>query len=111
MSPVTSITRKLTLNSIKDCTKSMGELLEATLEIERPTARRDLRFSEVCGPINKDIAKEQQRAAKHETALKEYYVANQKEIEKDGKKFVQLSNGEIGCRLGGKKLVTLAKWT
>jgi hypothetical protein len=112
MSPVTSITtRKITLNSIKDCTKSMGELLAATLEIERLTARRDLRFSEVCIPINKEITAQMVRAAKHETALTEYYVANQKEIEKDGKKFVQLSNGEIGCRLGSKKLVTLAKWT
>ena len=111
MSPITTITRKITLNSIKDCTKSMGELLVATLEIERLTARRDLRFSEVCTPINKDIATQQARVAKQQAALEEYYASHKQEIEQDGEKFVQLPNGEIGCRLGGKKLSTLAKWT
>lgn len=109
MSPVTPIFRKLT--SLKECTKAMGELLEAQLEIERLTAKRDLRFKEVCGPINLDIAIQQKRAAKHEAALEEYYREHKKEIEKDGKRFVQLPNGEIGCRLGGKKLVTIGKWT
>ena len=110
MSPVTPITRKLTLNSIKDCTRSMDELLAATLEIERLTAKRDLRSSEICGPINKDIAVERQRVAKHEAALEEFYQAHRNELE-DGKKSIQLPNGEIGCRLGGKKLLTLGKWT
>lgn len=112
MSPITSITRKLTLNSIKDCTKSMGELLAAQLEIERLTAKRDAKVQEVCGALEVEIRIARRNATKHEEALTSYYEAHAKELELEtGKKSYQLPNGEIGRRLGGKKLSTFGKWT
>lgn len=102
----------ITLNSIDDCTKSMGDLLKATLELEKLTAERDMRIAEASSTSEKDIDMWRQYAAEQSDALQHYYLTHIAEMEKDGKRSYQLPNGIIGRRLSPEKLTTLSKsWT
>jgi Bacteriophage Mu Gam like protein len=99
--------------SASDADEALRQLLQATLEQESRTAARDAEISAVQVRYGADLAAIAGRIASHEKNLEAYYTANQKSIEADGKKSLQLGYGLIGMRApSNPALVPLNdKWT
>ena len=102
-----------TLQSMEDCTRTMGELLLANVEI---AAIEDEQALAVAGAQAKfetrlDAARENRAAL--EAALREYYYAHLAEMEDGGnRKHCKLANGVMGRRFGAGKLAPLNRsWT
>lgn len=100
------------LESIAECEEAMRCLREAVIKQERWVAMRDLRITQITEEFAPGIAEETFVRADLELQLQNYYMAHLEELEKDGKKSVQLTHGVIGRRLGSPALKVLNKsWT
>ena len=99
----------LTLASLEECTRSMGDLLKAQLELEKLTAERDMQIAEASARFEPGIEMWKKYAAEQNDALQHYYLTHRDELEKGGRKSVQLANGIMGCRLGSGRLAPISK--
>jgi len=95
------------LSSLDGCTAAMGELLSVTTQMETLVADRDLRVAETQAEYEPAIDEARKRAADLTEQLKTYYMTHLVEIEKAGRKSVQLATGVMGRRLTPKKLALL----
>jgi hypothetical protein len=101
-----------TLHSIDDCDGALYRLLKATLRTEMLVARRDSEVATIQKQYATQIAKSGIDTASLEAEIEAYYDAHRDELERDGKKSVQLANGTLGMRApSNPPLVPLnAKW-
>jgi phage host-nuclease inhibitor protein Gam len=102
----------LELRSLDECNEALRELLLATTNLESLQASRDTKVAEVTasyeGPINWAIGRRDDLT----TALQHYYMTHLADIERDGRKSLQLANGVIGRRLSPPALKLRNKsWT
>src|ERR1700730_1327349 len=81
------------LTSIAECTGAMAGLLIATTLLEELVAKRDREVAEVQVKYEGRVDDAKTRKADYETGLEQYYYEHVTEIEKDGVKHVDLSNG------------------
>jgi phage host-nuclease inhibitor protein Gam len=86
------------LQSLDDCAAAMSDLLTVTLQLEGLVADRDLAVAKASATYEPAIDTGRARKADIEAALKAYYYGHLSEVEKDGKKSVQLANGVMGRR-------------
>ncbi len=101
-----------TLESIAECTAAMRELLNATLEQERLETDRDQAASAVMKSYEARIGRAAETRSDIEQQLQQYYLTHLKEVEKDGKKSISLTYGEMGRRLTPAALKLLNRaWT
>jgi len=101
-----------TLDSIDECQEAMRCLKLAAIEQERLEGARDVKVTRITEEYAADIALQVTARANVELALQNYYMAHLEELEKDGKKSVQLTHGVMGRRLGTPALRLLNKsWT
>lgn len=100
------------LDSIDECQEAMRCLKLATIERERLEAARDKKVAATTELFAADIAEQVTLQADLELQLRNYYMAHLEELEKDGKRSVQLTHGVLGRRLGNPVLKLLNKsWT
>ena len=101
-----------TLDSIEECQEAMRCLKLAAIEQERLEGARDVKVTRITEEYAGDIALQVTARSNVEPALQNYYMAHLEELEKDGKKSVQLTHGVMGRRLGTAALKLLNKsWT
>lgn len=102
----------LELTSLDDCTRAMGNLLQATLRLEKLIADRDLGVAQVQASYEKALDALRTEAADLELGMQNYYMSHVGEIEKGGKKSLQLTNGVMGRKLSPPSLKLANKsWT
>lgn len=102
----------MSLGSLEECTRAMGELLVAQLEMERLTTRRDLGVARLQARYEGPIDAAKATVTGIHASLEAYYYAHLAEIERDGVQHVDLANGRIGRRMHPPKLAPLNKsWT
>lgn len=89
---------KTELRSVEECTAAMGELLRAVTDIEALTAERDMAVAAAGQRFEAILDDARGRRDEAEAALKEYYYAHLAEIEREGRKHLQLANGVMGRR-------------
>lgn len=100
------------LGSLAECNEALHELLLVTLQLEGLRADRDRKRAEADAAYEPAIDTATRRAADLEAQLQHYYVTHLPEVEKDGKRSVQLYWGVLGQRLGNPALKLLNKsWT
>jgi phage host-nuclease inhibitor protein Gam len=100
------------LQSIEECTTAMGDLAVTQQRLKRLLADRDLEISTLTAAAEPAIDIERKWAMELETRLCVYYHLHLSELEKDGKRSVQLATGVMGRRLGPPKLTPLNRnWT
>jgi phage host-nuclease inhibitor protein Gam len=100
------------LLSLDECTRAMGKLLTVTLQLEKLIANRDLGVAQVQASYEKPLDALRAEASDLELAMQNYYMSHVSDIEKGGKKSLQLQNGIMGRKLSPAKLVLLNKsWT
>ena len=86
------------LRSIEECERALRELLEAQIRLDQAIGARDLEVAKASAGFEASIDGARDEAAKLTAALKDYYYAHRAEIEKDGRKHLQLANGVMGRR-------------
>ena len=100
------------LDSIDECQEVMRCLKLAVIQQEHLEGMRDKKIAAITEEYAPGIAVEVGYRADLELQLQNYYMAHLEEVEKDGKKSVQLTHGVIGRRLGNPALKLLNKsWT
>jgi len=100
------------LGSIEECTAAMDNLLTATLQLESMIADRDLAVAQASATYEAGIDKARASVNGLTADLKAYYYNHLTELEKDGKKSVQLASGVMGRRDNPEKLALKNKsWT
>lgn len=101
-----------TLESLQQCTEALRTMLVATTEIERLQAERDASMARLFKTYERDLARQVEIKSDLELQLQQYYMTHLKEIEKDGKKSIELTYGVMGRRLAPAALKLLNKaWT
>ena len=102
----------MTLGSIDDCTQAMGDLLQAVTDLEVLTAERDMAVAAAGAKFEPIMDDAKTRRDTLQAALRDYYMAHVDELEKDGRRSIQLTNGRMGRRLAPPKLGLLNRsWT
>lgn len=100
------------LASIEECTAAMRKLLLATLDHERATAERDGYMALAMKQYEKRLQTLTEKRQDLDLQLQNYYMTHLGEVERDGKKSVQLQYGVMGRRFGNPSLRLLNKsWT
>lgn len=100
------------LNSLDDCAQAMTDLLMAITDLEILTAERDMAVAAAQKKFETRMDDAKVRKSDNEEALQAYYMSHLDEIEKDGRKSIQLANGVMGRRDNPDKLVPLNRnWT
>lgn len=100
------------LTTSEDANLALRALLEAQVELEKLQGALDLARAEATARFEKRIDEWKAKAGDLEVQLQNWYMANAKELEKGGKRSVQLHYGVIGRRLGAPALKVLNRaWT
>jgi phage host-nuclease inhibitor protein Gam len=100
------------LGSVEECTRAMRELLLATVDAETLTAERDRAATAILKNYEKQLAGLAEKRDDLELQLRTYYMAHLAELEKDGRRSVQLTYGLMGRRKSPAALRLLNKaWT
>ncbi len=86
--------------SIEDAARVMRGLLISEVELEKLQGAMDLARAEATAKFEKPIDAEKAHISDLTRQLKTFYMANHKELEKDGNKSVRLAFGILGRRLG-----------
>jgi phage host-nuclease inhibitor protein Gam len=101
-----------TLASLPDCTEAMRKLLIVTTELERTHAERDAAVARLTKTYQPDLNRLNAQKADLELQLQQYYFGHLAEVERDGKKSIELVHGVMGRRLAPSALKLLNKaWT
>jgi phage host-nuclease inhibitor protein Gam len=102
----------IALTSISECTRAMGELLVALTDLEALTAERDMAVAAASQKFEGIMDDAKTRRDELQAALREYYMAHVDELEKEGRRSIQLVNGTMGRRMAPPKLALLNRsWT
>lgn len=100
------------LTSLAECNEAMYLLLEATIRREEAEVKRDAEIAAIQRKWESAIACFLEEEEGLRGQLQEYYMSHLGELEKDGKKSVQLHFGVMGRRLSAPALKLLNKsWT
>ena len=100
------------LGNLDEFQEAMRLLKLAVIERERLVASRDKKVATIVEGYAPEIAVQVSACADIELQLQNYYMAHLEDLEKDGKKSVQLTHGIVGRRLGNPALKLLNKsWT
>jgi hypothetical protein len=101
------------LRSIEECDGALYRLLILTLRSERLVAERDAEIAAVQKRYATRIASAGIETASLEAEIGTYYQENRQDLERGGKKSIQLGNGTLGMRAPAQPpLVPLnQKWT
>ena len=100
------------LGTIADCQAAMGGLLAAVTDLETLTAERDMAVAAASKKFESPMDDAKMRRDDLSAALKTYYMAHVEELEKDGRRSVQLANGVMGRRMSPAKLMLVNRsWT
>jgi len=100
------------LKNFDACQEAMHRLRIATIEQDRLVTSREKGLAFVTERFAEEINAQVNQIADLQLQLQNYYMAHLAEIEKDGKKSVQLTHGLMGRRLGNPTLKLLNKsWT
>lgn len=100
------------LNSLDDANRAMRELLEQQIELEKQQGSLDYERAAVTAKYERPIDHLKGRINDLTIQLQTWYMANVKELEKGGKKSMQLNYGMLGRRLGQPTLKPLNRaWT
>jgi Bacteriophage Mu Gam like protein len=86
------------IQTIPQCDAALYRLLQATLTSERLTATRDSEIAAIQKKYQSNLQKADAQIAALESGIQAFYVAHRDELEQDGKKSLQLSNGLLGMR-------------
>jgi len=97
------------LTSIADCEDAMRRLLLDIVKLESLEASRDRDVALAMALYQPGIELVTTHQEQLEMQLLQYYLTHSAEIEKDGKKSLQLTNGVIGIRLSPASLKLLNK--
>jgi phage host-nuclease inhibitor protein Gam len=101
-----------TLESLGECSRAMRQLLLATLDAEKKTADRDRAVAAILKDYEGSLTTLAAKRDDLELQLRNYYMAHLDEVEKDGRRSVQLTNGIMGRRTSPSALKLLNKsWT
>jgi len=101
-----------TLGSINECDAAMYRLLMATIERKKLESMRDLQVAAAQRLYEADINAAVRDAADLEAQLQQYYLTHLAEVERDGKKSLQLTYGVMGRRLSPPAVHLASKsWT
>ena len=100
------------LASLEDANRAIRELLQAEVELEKYQGALDLARASVTAKFEPSIDAAKSRVNDLTVQLQTWYMANLKDLEKGGKKSVQLAYGVVGRRLGNATLKPLNRaWT
>lgn len=103
---------RVKFKSLEECEQAMHALLVATSSLVVLLAERDWAVATKQKEFESHIDILRAQKSELEEALKDYYMAHLGEIEKDGRKSLQLANGVMGRRDNPPKLVPLNRsWT
>jgi phage host-nuclease inhibitor protein Gam len=101
-----------TLESIEECRTAMRTLLIATTNLEKVKAEKDAAVARLGKTYERDMARFVEEKADIELQLQQYYMAHLSEVEREGKKSIDLQYGVMGRWLGKPTLKLLNKaWT
>ena len=98
--------------SLVECDAEMQTYRGACTQVDRLTAERDEEVARVQTSYEQDIDAWKRRRDQAEAALRAYYYAHAKEIEGEGRKFVEVASGRFGRRDNPPALKPLNRsWT
>lgn len=101
-----------TLRSIDECTEAMRKLLVATVDLEAIIAERDRAVAALMKEYERQIARLSDTADDLKLQLQNYYMAHLADVERDGRRSIELQYGVMGRRLGNPVLRLLNRtWT
>jgi phage host-nuclease inhibitor protein Gam len=102
----------MVLASLEECSRAMGDLVVAQTQLEGLVAERDQEVARIQTRFEKSIDTAKTQAGALKQALEDYYYAHIPEIEKDGRKSIDLANGRMGRRMHPEALKPLNRsWT